>query len=110
MKDTMKIKLQNMLPYLLFLTIDFYLLPFLGQNTGVAMLIMLCVMPLLAFVAAVIYGVRRGFCLLFPLLAGLLFVPTIFIYYNSSAWVYVLFYALVVLAGNGVGRLFYMKR
>ena len=89
----MKAKLLNMLPYLIVLAVDFYLLPVAAQNTGAAMLLMLCVMPLVALVIGL-----------------LLFIPTIFIYYNASAWVYPLFYALLVLVGNLIGRLFYMKR
>jgi hypothetical protein len=106
----MKAKLLNMLPYLLVLAVDFYLLPLLAQNTGAAMLLMLCVMPLVALVIGVAYGLRRGFSIWLAVIALLLFIPTIFIYYNASAWVYPLFYALLVLVGNLIGRLFYMKR
>ena len=38
----MKAKLLNMLPYLIVLAVDFYLLPVAAQNTGAAMLLMLC--------------------------------------------------------------------
>lgn len=106
----MKAKLLNMLPYLIVLVVDFYLLPVAAQNTGAAMLLMLCVMPLVALVIGVAYGLRNGFSLLLSLMALILFIPTIFIYYNASAWVYPLFYALLVLVGNLIGRLFYMKR
>ena len=106
----MKNKLMNLSPYLLVLAVDFYLLPLLAQNTGAAMLLMLCVMPLVALVIGVAYGLRRGFSIWLAVIALLLFIPTIFIYYNASAWVYPLFYALLVLVGNLIGRLFYMKR
>ncbi len=106
----MKAKLLNMLPYLIVLVVDFYLLPVAAQNTGAAMLLMLCVMPLVALVIGVAYGLRRGFSIWLAVIALLLFIPTIFIYYNASAWVYPLFYALLVLVGNLIGRLFYMKR
>ncbi len=106
----MKAKLLNMLPYLIVLVVDFYLLPVAAQNTGAAMLLMLCVMPLVAIVTGVAYGLRRGFSIWLAVIALLLFIPTIFIYYNASAWVYPLFYALLVLVGNLIGRLFYMKR
>ena len=99
-----------MLPYLIVLAVDFYLLPVAAQNTGAAMLLMLCVMPLVALVIGVAYGLRRGFSIWLAVIALLLFIPTIFIYYNASAWVYPLFYALLVLVGNLIGRLFYMKR
>ena len=97
-------------PYILALGIDFYLLPFLAKDTGSAMLMMLCVMPLIAFSTGVLYGTRRGFGLCPSLAALILFVPTIFIYYNSSAWVYSVAYAVLVLAGTGIGTIFYKKR
>ena len=89
---------------------DFYLLPLLIRGTGAAMLLMLCAMPLIAFVSAVVYGLLRGFSLLLPAAALVLFIPTIFIHYNSSAWVYAPVYAVIVLAGVGLGRIFYGKK
>ncbi len=106
----MKKKLITLLPYLIALAIDFYLLPFLARSTGAAMLLMLCVMPFIALISAILYGVRHGFCLILPLAALVLFIPTLFIHYNLSAWVYAVAYAVIVLAGNGIGRLFYGKK
>ncbi len=106
----MKRKLTGLLPYIAVLGLDFYLLPLLMRDTGGAMFVMLCLMPLGAFITAVIYGARRGFSLLLPAAALALFVPAVFIYYNSSAWVYALAYAVIVLAGNGLGRVFFGKR
>ncbi len=106
----MKKRLAPLTPYLAALAIDFYLLPFLARDTGTAMLLMLCVMPLIALVTGVLYGTRRGFGLLLPIAALVLFVPTIFIHYNASAWVYAPVYAALVLAGTGIGRIFPGRR
>lgn len=106
----MKKKLLTMLPYLAALAVDFYLLPILARDTGSAMFLMLCVMPLAAFLVGVVRGVREGFDILLPAAALILFMPTIFLHYNATAWVYAPVYALVVLAGNGLGRAFYKKR
>lgn len=106
----MKKKYVTLLPYIAVLAVDFYLLPFLIKDTGTAMLLLLVVMPLAAFIAAVVYGLRNGFSVLLPIAATVLFIPTIFIHYNSSAWAYAVFYMAVVLAGTGVGKLFYGKR
>ena len=106
----MKKKLTALLPYAAVLAVDFYLLPCLIQDTGTAMLTLLCIVPFIAFTASVIYGVRQGFGLLMPAAAMVLFFPTVFIYYNASAWVYVVFYGIAALAGTGVGRIFYQKR
>ena len=44
----MRSKLLPLLPYVLALCVDFYLLPLLMRDTGAAMFLMLCVMPLAA--------------------------------------------------------------
>lgn len=106
----MKRKLTSLLPYVIVLAADFYLLPLLMRDTGAAMLLILCIMPLVAFVTAVMYGLLRGFSLILPAMALVLFVPTIFIHYNPSAWVYAPVYAVIVLAGTGLGRIFYGKK
>lgn len=106
----MREKLTALAPYAAVLAAVFYLLPPLARDTGAAMLLMLCVMPLAAFVTALACGMRRGFCPLLPAAALLLFLPTVPLYYNASAWGYSVVYAAVILAGNGVGRLFYGRR
>ena len=85
----MKRKLQTLLPYAAVLAADFYLLPLLAKDTG---------------------GVRQGFSLLPAVTALVLFAPTIFIHYNTTAWVYAPAYGVIVLIGNTIGRLFYQKR
>lgn len=106
----MREKAAVLVPYVVLLGINFYLLPFLIRDTGMAMFLMLCVMPLIAFSVSVVYGVRNGFGILFPIAALVLFIPTIFIHYNATAWVYAPVYAGIVLAGVGLGSLFYRKR
>ncbi len=105
----MKTNLKSLLPYMVILGLDFYLLPLLARDTGSAMLLMLCIMPLAALISALVCGMRIGFSLILPAAALLLFIPTIFIYYNSSAWIYGPVYAVVVLIGTGIGGAFHRK-
>lgn len=106
----MKKKLLALMPYAAVLAVVYYVLPLLMKNTGLAILIMLIVVPLLTLICGVIYGARQGFDLWLPLISGILFVPSIFIYYNATAWIYIVVYAGVALVGNGIGRVFYKKR
>lgn len=106
----MKRKLQTLLPYAAVLAADFYLLPLLAKDTGGAMVLMLCVMPVIALITGLLYGVCQGFSLLPAMTALVLFAPTIFIHYNVTAWVYAPAYGVIVLIGNTIGRLFYQKR
>ena len=62
----MKKSCAALIPYVLVLAVDFYLLPLLMVGTGTAMLLMLFVMPLAAFITALACGMRRGFFLLLP--------------------------------------------
>lgn len=57
-------------------------------------------LPLLTLICAVIYGVRQGFDFLLPVTVTILFVPTIFIFYNATAWGYIIVYAVIALVGN----------
>lgn len=106
----MKKKLTAFAPYGIILVIDFYLLPFLANDTGTAILLLLCVIPFIAFVSGVLYGMRNGFCIILSIATLALFIPTIFIHYHTSAWIYGPAYAVIVFAGTGLGRLFYRKR
>ena len=105
----MKKRLLRLVPYAIVLAVDFYLLPALIRDTGAAMLLMLCVMPLIAFVIGVVFGAVNGFDITLTVISIILFLPTIFIFYNYTAWVYVIAYGAIVLAGNGIGRLFHGK-
>lgn len=91
-------------PFFLLVT-AFYLLPLLLKNTGASMIMLLVIFPAVCVVAASLVAWRSGFTWWWPLLAGLLFLPTIWIYYNSSAWVYTVAYGLVSLLGLGASVL-----
>ncbi len=106
----MKKNLLVLIPYIIVLGIDFYLLPFLMRDSGTAMVLMLCVMPCIALGSGVIYGVCSGFRVELSIAALLLFIPTVFIFYNSSAWIYAPVYAAVVLAGTGAGQALHRKK
>lgn len=95
--------LKPMLPYLVILAADFYLLPFLIRSTGAAMILLLIVMPLICLVSSIVYGFRHAFNIVFVVLVIILFIPSIFIFYNASAWIYALAYGIIALIGNLAG-------
>lgn len=82
----------------------FYLPPLLIRDTGRAMLIMLCLMPLLCLLASFIAGRVGIFHWVWAPGAMLAFLPSLPLYYNSSAWVYAPAYGLLVLLGGEIGR------
>src|SRR5690606_28080673 len=99
-------EIKKMLSYLLICVIAFYILPLLGEDTGSFILILLLAIPLVCFIASLSYGIKNGFNIIFPLIVGILFIPTIFIYYNSSAWIYIVGYVGISLVGNLLGSFF----
>lgn len=96
-------KLKSMLPYLIVNAIAFYILPVLIIDTGSGMFILLFMFPLICFITSLLYGAKHSFNLIYPLVIGLLFAPTVFIFYNSSAGIYIVIYASVSLTGNFIG-------
>ena len=96
---TQNLKRSHMVFYLLLL-IDFYIVPWFIKNTGSAMIVMLVIIPLICLITSVFYGIRNGFNFWYILIVAIMFAPSIFIFYNSSAWVYVVGYAVIALLGN----------
>lgn len=90
---------KNMVFYLLLL-IGFYIIPSFMKDTGSAMIVMLVLIPLLCLITSVFYGIRNGLDFWYILSVAILFIPSIFIFYNESAWVYAVGYAVIALFGN----------
>ncbi len=100
-------KIKNAWPYLLATALGFYLLPLLLRDTGSAILLLLVVIPLICFGCACLYGIQCAFSPYYALIVAALFLPTIFIFYNSSAWIYVVGYGVIALTGNLIGARLY---
>ncbi len=98
MKITDKFK-KNLIFYIL-LIIDFYVIPWFIKDTGSAMIVMLGMIPIVCFVTSMMYGIRNAFDFWYAFIVAILFIPSIFIFYNSSAWIYVVVYAGIALLGN----------
>ena len=98
-------KLKKSIIFYILLIIDFYAIPWLIKDTGSAMIVMLIIIPLICFVTSIFYGLKNGFDFEYVLIVALIFVPSIFIFYNSSAWIYVAVYTVVVLLGNLIALL-----
>ena len=90
--------------YYLIIFIAFYLVPILIKDTGSGMFILLIVIPLITLITSIIYGLRITFDFIYPLLVTILFIPTLFIYYNTSAWVYVIAYSMIAVIGELLGK------
>ena len=102
-------KMRRMLAYWLIIMFAFYVLPFLIRDTGSAMSILLIGIPMICFIVSFVYGIKNSFHCLFSLLVMLLFAPTVFIFYNESASIYIMVYGIISIIANFIGSLFCTK-
>lgn len=102
-------KIKNNLVYYFIVFIAFYLFPMLIKDTGSGMFILLIVIPLITFITSIIYGLKNTFDFLYPLIIAILFIPTLFIYYNISAWTYILVYSMIAVVGELLGKILQKK-
>ena len=96
---------KNMVPYLGGIVAVFYLLPLFMRNTTGAMLVMLFAMPALCVTISFFYGRHHGFHPLYPVAVSLCFLPSIWIFYNESALIYVAIYGAMAFLGSFLGGL-----
>lgn len=77
----------------------FYLFPPFALSFGPMGMVMMLL--LFTFLLAVLMGLFSGSALkyLFPAAAALLFIPSVFIYYNESALIHALWYLVISFAG-----------
>lgn len=99
-------KWKKALPYYGAMLLNFYLLPNGIADTGSGMLILLAAMPALCVAISVLYGIKHGFHIEYAFIVAALFLPSICIFYNSSAWVYSVGYGALALVGNLISSLF----
>lgn len=96
-------RIKKLLPYLLKNLIAFYLLPLLMKDSGSAMIILMFAIPAITFVTAISCVKKTSFDMLYPILVMVIFAPSIFIFYNESATIYIFIYGAISLMGLFVG-------
>ena len=101
---------QGKLPFYGILLLCYYLLPALIRDTGGGILLLLGAMPLICLITGYQYGKRYALRPFFALLAAALFFPSVFLYYNGSAWVYAVAYGAIALLGNLLALPAYRRR
>lgn len=94
------------LPFYIAMILNFYLLPLFIVDTGSAIIVLLIFIPSICFAISAVYGIKNGFHFEYAAIVAILFIPSIFIYYNTSAWVYIVGYGIIALLGNLVSLLF----
>jgi hypothetical protein len=98
--------LKKLIPYTIILVIVFFIIPIVTiTDTRVELMITLLIVlnPIACLGTGSVFGLKHGFKLYFLMLAPLLFIPTIFIFYNSTAFLYFVLYLFFSAAGLGIG-------
>lgn len=101
---------KGLLPFGIVVALAFYLVPFIIKDTGSAIFVLLLIFPLASFIVGVVFGAKYGFNWGLPVVVAILFIPTIFIFYNASAWGYSPAYGIINLVGVGIGTFLYRKQ
>lgn len=90
--------------YYFIIFIAFYIVPMLVKDTGSGIFILLIVIPLIMLITSFVYGLRNTFDFIYPLIVAILFIPTLFVYYNISAWSYIIVYSMIAVIGSLLGK------
>ena len=101
----MKAFIKKYYVYILLMLAFYVAAPLLCRDTGSTMFTLLCLLPATLFILSLIYAKMNGFKWYLSLAVALLWLPTVFIYYNESAMIYALIYGVISFAGQGVGFL-----
>lgn len=107
MKKRAAVSLRSILPYLAAAAAAFYAVPLLvpAVNAEAAFPLLsaslLLINPVCCFTSVFLYGLRYGFCWFLPLLEGAAFIPAVFVFFNYTAFTYVLTYIAAAYLGAG---------
>lgn len=82
---------------------SFYVLPYFSGPSDVMGLVIL--QFLITFILSIVVGtiINNKYKYFYPVLVSFLFIPVIFIHYNESALIYVLFYLIISIIGMFIG-------
>ena len=102
-------KHNNGLVFYILTIVNFYIVPIFINDTDSAVIILLVIVPFINFLISLFYGVKLSFNFFYPLIVSILFLPTIFINYNFTAWAYILVFGIIALLGMTMGNIFRKK-
>lgn len=86
----------------------FYILPLFagpGDEMGLVVLIILSTV-ILSIIMGILSNTKIKF--IYPILVSLLFIPTVFVYYNESALIHSIWYFVISLVGLGIGLIIHL--
>lgn len=107
MKSNLGPRLETARIYIVFTAVMYYTLPFIGLGTSPqiynAVPILDCCV---ALGVGYFYGTKAKRDPIMPLVSALLFLPCMFIFFNTSAWIYLLVAPLMSFVGECFGAMY----
>ena len=102
----MKQILKKLIVYTIILVVVFYLIPIstkmeVPKELMITLLIVLN--PIACLGTGAVFGLKHGFKWYFLILTPLLFIPSMYIFYNDSAFIYATIYIIFSALGMGIG-------
>jgi hypothetical protein len=101
---------KGLFPYLLTTSLAFFVLPFSYYVAGFPMWLIWVELPSIVFVVSLFYGLKQGFHVCYAVFVCFVFIVTINIFYDSSAWYDVIAHFLLTCAGMGLGNISYRRK
>ena len=83
----------------------YYIFPLFAGPTDVIGMVLLIILTTFFLSICVALLIKQKYKYLYPFVISVLFIPTVFIYYNSSALVHAIWYLVVSIVGLGIGIL-----
>src|SRR5659263_109801 len=102
----MKQILRKLIVYIIILAVVFYLIPIatkMGAPKELMITLLIVLNSIVCLGTGAIFGIKHGFKWYFLMLAPLLFIPSMYVFYNDSAFIYVVMYLFLSAAGLGIG-------
>lgn len=97
-------RFKKYLPYLLINIGCYFLLPLLLKGTTGGEFILMITIPFIVMMTSLLAGYNNdSFCYLFSILIGVLFVPVVYLYMNTTALVYAVIFMVLSFGANYVG-------
>ena len=96
---------------LLLQALAFYIIPPLSLYIGNPFSMVLTILGATLIISILLGAFDRGkIKFLFPILTALIFIPSVFIFYNESAMIHTLWYLVISLIGVSLGSLANLSR
>lgn len=99
-----------LVPYLFVHFIAFYVLPNFATNTSTSILLLLFIIPLVCLLSAIHYGTKYQFNGTYLIMVVILFTPSVIIFYNYTAYFYIIIYGAIAVLGNLMGYRIAIKK